>query len=55
MYYYCIYKNQALIDFYWYIYCNSSIYLKRKHNIWMNFLGSLEEKSFKEKWGEPIK
>lgn len=52
MYYYSIYKNQALKDFYWYLYHNSSIYLKRKHKIWLNFLGSLEEKSSMEKQGE---
>lgn len=43
MFYYTIYKNSALKDFYWYIYHNCSIYLKRKYNIWNEFLGSLEE------------
>lgn len=49
MFYYSIYKNKALHDFYWYMYHNSSIYLKRKHDTWKKFLGSLEEKSSMEK------
>lgn len=52
MFYYSIYKNQALVNFYWYLYHNSSIYLKRKHRIWLKFMGSLEEKSSMEKQGE---
>lgn len=40
-----IFKNKALKDFYWYLYCNTDLYLKRKHDKWKIFMGSFAEKS----------
>lgn len=40
-----IFSNKALNDFYWYLYCNTDLYLKRKHDKWRIFMGSFVAKA----------
>ena len=48
-------SKRALIKIYKLLYNNTTCYMNRKFLKWKDFLGSLEEKSSKEKQGEPIK
>lgn len=48
-------SKRALTKIYKLLYNNTTCYMNRKFLKWKDFLGSLEEKSSKEKQGEPIK
>lgn len=45
-------SRRALIKIYNLLYTDATCYMKRKHDKWLNFLGSHEEKSSLEKQGE---
>lgn len=45
-------SRRTLTKIYKLLYTNTTCYMNRKHDKWLEFMGSLEEKSSMEKQGE---